>query len=48
MLDLYVVSGESIINDNPVIEGDGLSFINESVIKIEFKTESEIILFDLK
>jgi redox-sensitive bicupin YhaK (pirin superfamily) len=45
---LYVVSGESIINDIPVIEGDGLSFSNEKTIRLSFKTESEIILFDLK
>jgi len=45
---LYVVSGESMINGKDVIEGDGLSFIEEDIIKIEFKTESEIILFDLE
>jgi hypothetical protein len=44
---LYVVSGSSIINDIPVIEGDGLSFIKEKDIKIKTKDDTEIILFDL-
>ena len=45
---LYVISGELIINDLPLIEGDGLSFIEESKIIIRPKKESEIILFDLR
>lgn len=45
---LYVISGELIINDLDLIEGDGLSFIEESKITISPKKESEIILFDLK
>lgn len=45
---LYVISGELIINDLDLIEGDGLSFIEESKITITPKTESEIILFDLR
>ena len=45
---LYVVSGEININNHPLIEGDGLSFINESKIEIQSITESEIILFDLQ
>ena len=44
---LYVVSGEIIINDLPLIEGDGLSFIEENKIKITNDKESEVILFDL-
>jgi redox-sensitive bicupin YhaK (pirin superfamily) len=45
---LYVVSGTSIINDIPLIEGDGLSFIEEDKININTNTETEIILFDLR
>ena len=44
---LYVVSGTAIINNHPVIEGDGLSFEKESEIEILNPQESEIILFDL-
>ena len=44
---LYVVSGETNINGRDLIEGDGLSFIEESKIEITHKSESEIILFDL-
>jgi len=45
---LYVVSGEASVNNYLLIEGDGLSFINENKIEITTKTESEIILFDLQ
>lgn len=45
---LYVISGESIINNIPLIEGDGLSFTQEEKIQINTNTETEIILFDLK
>ena len=45
---LYVISGEVIINSIPLIEGDGLSFIEEDKIEIVTSTESEIILFDLR
>jgi len=45
---LYVISGESIINEISVVEGDGLSLSQEKNINIIFKTETEIILFDLK
>lgn len=44
---LYVVSGEPTINDLSLIEGDGLSFIEEDQIQINTTSESEIILFDL-
>jgi hypothetical protein len=44
---LYVVTGTSNINGTAVIEGDGLSFIEEEMIKITSPDESEIILFDL-
>jgi redox-sensitive bicupin YhaK (pirin superfamily) len=44
---LYVVSGELTINDLSLIEGDGLSFIEEDQIQINTTSESEIILFDL-
>ena len=44
---LYVVLGEVTINDLPLIEGDGLSFIGEEKIIITNSKESEIILFDL-
>ena len=36
------------INNHSLIEGDGLSFIDEDKIKITTKKESEIILFDLQ
>ena len=44
---LYVVSGEITINDLSLIEGDGLSFIEENLIEITKSNECEIILFDL-
>jgi redox-sensitive bicupin YhaK (pirin superfamily) len=44
---LYVVSGTSTLNDIPLIEGDGLSFEEESKINITPNEETEIILFDL-
>jgi redox-sensitive bicupin YhaK (pirin superfamily) len=44
---LYVVSGTATINNQLVIEGDGLSFENEVEIEIFNPTEAEIILFDL-
>ena len=45
---LYVVTGTSTINGIDVIEGDGLSFVNENMITIVNPDNSEIILFDLK
>ena len=45
---LYVVTGESTINGIDVIEGDGLSFVDEDLITIVNPNNSEIILFDLK
>mgnify|MGYP006269845187 CR=1 FL=1 len=45
---LYVISGKLTINNMNLIEGDGLSFINENIIDIKSSSESEIILFDLK
>jgi hypothetical protein len=42
-----VVTGTAIINNQPVIEGDGLSFEQESNITITSPENSEIILFDL-
>jgi hypothetical protein len=44
---LYVVSGTSSVNEISLIEGDGLSFVEEENIKIMTDTETEIILFDL-
>jgi len=44
---LYVVTGTATINDQPVVEGDGLSFENEIEIEILNPAESEMILFDL-
>jgi redox-sensitive bicupin YhaK (pirin superfamily) len=44
---LYVISGEATINDISIIEGDGLSYIEEDKINIVISTETEIILFDL-
>ena len=45
---LYVVTGSLTVNDLGLIEGDGLSFIDESFINITNANESEIILFDLR
>ena len=45
---LYVVTGTAKINELDVIEGDGLSFAEETIITISNPAESEIILFDLK
>ena len=44
---LYVVTGTAVINDQPVVEGDGLAFGAESKIEIINPTELEIIVFDL-
>jgi redox-sensitive bicupin YhaK (pirin superfamily) len=44
---LYVISGEVTINNLNLIEGDGLSFIEETKIEIITTSETEIILFDL-
>ena len=44
---LYVVTGSLNVNNYDLIEGDGLSFSEESVINITNSTESEVILFDL-
>lgn len=44
---LYVVKGGGNVNDYNLIEGDGLSFVEENKIEINTETESEIILFDL-
>lgn len=44
---LYVVTGTVNINGLNLIEGDGLSFEQESQINITQPNESEIILFDL-
>jgi len=45
---LYVVRGTATVNEIDLIEGDGLSFIDEGIMHIYNTTESEIILFDLK
>lgn len=45
---LYVVTGSLNVNNYDLIEGDGLSFSEESVINITNSTESEVILFDLQ
>jgi len=44
---LYIVSGSVTINGLSLIEGDGLSYIEEKTIEISPSGESEIILFDL-
>jgi redox-sensitive bicupin YhaK (pirin superfamily) len=45
---LYVVRGECVLNNMNLVEGDGLSFIQENHINIQTDSESEIILFELK
>jgi redox-sensitive bicupin YhaK (pirin superfamily) len=45
---LYVVTGTVTINNQPVVEGDGLSFEQETQITIADSDETEIILFDLR
>ena len=45
---LYVVTGTVSVNNIDLIEGDGLSFVDESIINITNANESEIILFDLR
>jgi redox-sensitive bicupin YhaK (pirin superfamily) len=45
---MYVVRGTASVNELALIEGDGLSFIQESSINIDTDNETEIILFDLK
>jgi hypothetical protein len=44
---LYVVLGDLEINSIPLIEGDGLSFVAESLIMIKNPNNCEVILFDL-
>ena len=44
---LYVVTGTLTVNSHDLIEGDGLSFSEEPIIKISNPNESEVILFDL-
>jgi hypothetical protein len=44
---LYVVTGKISINGFDLIEGDGLSFVEENKIEMISSIESEIILFDL-
>lgn len=44
---LYVIKGESTINEITVEQGDGLSYIEEQEIIINPIKETEIILFDL-
>ena len=44
---LYVISGSVTVNKFDLIEGDGLSFMEENRIEITPGSESEIILFDL-
>ena len=45
---LYVVTGSATVNELGLIEGDGLSFTQESAITIDPVRETEIILFDLR
>jgi len=44
---MYVVLGEVTVNSIPLAEGDGLSFVEEDVIRITSPQDAEIILFDL-
>jgi len=44
---LYVVTGTATINNQPVVEGDGLAFESETVITIVDPIDAEIIVFDL-
>lgn len=44
---LYVVLGTVTVNGLELIEGDGLSFVEENSIEILNPSEAEIILFDL-
>jgi len=44
---LYMVTGTAIVNNLDLIEGDGLSYDNESILTISNPNELEIILFDL-
>jgi len=45
---LYIVKGSVTINGLELIEGDGLSYLEETTIDITPKEESEIIVFDLR
>jgi hypothetical protein len=45
---MYVVTGTAKVNDLDLIEGDGLSYDNESGMTINNPNELEIILFDLR
>jgi redox-sensitive bicupin YhaK (pirin superfamily) len=43
-----VVRGTVTVNELDLIEGDGLSFMDEGIMHIYNTIESEIIVFDLK
>ena len=45
---LYVVNGSCQVNTQDLMEGDALSFEQESMIQITQPVEAEIILFDLR
>jgi len=44
---LYVVKGSTILNGINLIEGDGLSFVDDSNISLINSVDCEIIMFDL-
>jgi len=45
---LYMIAGSATVNELVLIEGDGVSFTQESAIIIDTDSEAEIILFDLR
>lgn len=44
---IQIVDGAIEVNDIPMQQGDGLAIVNEDLIKIVSKSNSEFILFDL-
>ena len=45
---LYVIKGTMTLNGIDLVEGDGLSFIEENMIRIQNPNECEVIVFDLR
>lgn len=45
---LQLIRGEILVNNHIIQSGDGLMIIEEEVLKLESKQESEFLLFDLR
>lgn len=45
---IYVIKGTMTMNGIDIIEGDGLAFVDENMIRIQNPNECEVIVFDLR